>query len=178
MWFTDSDGKQHRITALFNRAVQGPIANLYERFPGTLNRVKRHKLVKIIGWQVRKDRNNWKGKTPRRQLFPKDVTDDFDWQMEARSVEELERRRFLKPNVKLSADFSRSNSGASSSSEGSFTSAGVCCVCVYLLCVCLTDVHTHSRTAFGDAKPTRTTIIRDYCASMFPLWYDRIRQSN
>ena len=73
LWFNtagnEGSGKQTMQRLLFERASKDCINLLYDEYPGTLRNVKQVELKKAIHWQVMRDRNNWKGLTPKRRAY-------------------------------------------------------------------------------------------------------------
>lgn len=64
---------------LFSCAAKDVLDLLYGSNPGPLHSVNEHDLRKVVLWQVKKDRNNWCGKTPIRDPFYGGIL-PFDWQ--------------------------------------------------------------------------------------------------
>ena len=79
LWQRTASGGQTLHKLLFARAAQDPVAELYQRYPGTTYSVPGTKLMKAVKWRVCKDRNNWMGKTPKRQLFA-GAESEFNWE--------------------------------------------------------------------------------------------------
>jgi hypothetical protein len=79
LWKRTASGGQTLDKLLFAQAAQDTIAELYQRFPGATYSVPGTKLLKVVKWRVCKDRNNWMGKSPKRQLFV-GAESEFDWE--------------------------------------------------------------------------------------------------
>ena len=71
--------KQYMNRLLFKRAAEDVIDILHEAQPHQLRKTTDYKIEDIIRWQVSRDRNNWAGKTPKRDIFVGTVLPfDFD----------------------------------------------------------------------------------------------------
>lgn len=69
LWHLTPGGKQTMHRILFERAAKDVVDKLYGENPVHLRNVQEPQLKKYIHWQVGRDRNNWIGKTPKRQSF-------------------------------------------------------------------------------------------------------------
>ena len=88
LWERSASGQYVVNRILFSRAAQSVIAEIYESYPGPLHSVSSATLLRVIKWQVTKDRGNWLGKTPKRELFFGAVS-PFDWELEFRTISKL-----------------------------------------------------------------------------------------
>jgi len=78
LWTATPSGYETMHKLLFNVAAQDPMNIIYAERPGETRSVKSAQMLKIIKWQVRKDRANYKGKRPKRQIcFGAPL--EFDW---------------------------------------------------------------------------------------------------
>ena len=79
LWKNSGSSSRSLNHALFVRAAQDPIDEVYERYPGPLYTVSGTKVLRAVKWRVTKDRNNWMGKVPKRELFRGKVN-PYDWE--------------------------------------------------------------------------------------------------
>ena len=86
-WSSSSRGLNK---VLFGRAAQDPMEEVYLRHPGPLYTVTGSKVLKAMKWRVTKDRNNWMGEIPKRELFSGTVS-EYDWEKTFRELEKLEK---------------------------------------------------------------------------------------
>ena len=71
---------------LFERAAKDPIDMIYADNPGETRKVKQASLLKVMKWQIVKDRANYKGKPPKRVVvWGSDLP--FDWAGELAKIE-------------------------------------------------------------------------------------------
>ena len=68
LWSDTPSGNETMHMLLFNAAAQSPMNIVYNDHPGPTHTVKSTQMLKIIKWQVRKDRANYRGKPPKRQI--------------------------------------------------------------------------------------------------------------
>ena len=128
LWETKPGGKQLLKKLLFSRAAQDPMEECYRLNPGPLYSVPGSKLMKIIKWRVNKDRQNWAGKTPKRQVvFGADSP--WDWEGNNADLERLEQERWHGGDATLQRSSSASSASSSftvdSGSDSSADSSGL-----------------------------------------------------
>ena len=69
LWYTTAGGKQSIDKLLLERATDDLVNILYKEHPGTLRNVREPVLRQAIHWQVMRDRNNYKGVSPKRKGY-------------------------------------------------------------------------------------------------------------
>ena len=85
LWYRTPSGAQQMRRMLFARAAQEPMNAIYRQHPGPTRGVQVPRMLTVIKWQVSKDRANWIGKIPKRQmLFGAEST--FDWEGELAKI--------------------------------------------------------------------------------------------
>ena len=90
LWKNWSSSSKSLNQLLFTRAAQDPMDEVYERFPGPLFHTTGTKVLKAMKWRVTKDRNNWLGRTPKRELFTGKIS-EYDWEGNYRELESAEK---------------------------------------------------------------------------------------
>ena len=96
LWHKTPAGTEYIQKFLFNKAAQAPMNIIYSENPGATRSVKSTQMMKIIKWQVTKDRSNWNGKTPKRKiLFGTPL--EFDWEGE---LQKLSNARAAERSIK------------------------------------------------------------------------------
>ena len=105
---------------LFRRAAQDPMDELYETYPGPLFKVSGKKLRQIIQWRVVKDRNNWCGKVPKRDLYI-GAQSFFDWEAHSAELEKTVLKRTLSGSSTVSLSSSSTMSSSFPSSPSAFS---------------------------------------------------------
>lgn len=85
LWYRSPSGHQHIHKMLFARAAQDPMDEVYRQHPGPTRGVPVNKILSVIKWQVSKDRANWIGKTPKRQMLF-GTESPFDWEGELQKL--------------------------------------------------------------------------------------------
>ena len=118
LWTTNKTGKQVLNKLLFSRAAQDPMEECYRLNPGPLYSVTGSKLLNIIKWRVNKDRQNWLGKTPKRQVVfgPESP---FNWEDNDAELKRLDYERWGDAGEPLTTRSSSNSSAFSSSSDSS-----------------------------------------------------------
>ena len=79
LWSLTPSGVEIMHSLLFQKAAKLPMDMIYAAHPGPTRGVSSTKMLKQIRWKVSKDRSNWKGKTPKRDM-QFGVTLEYDWQ--------------------------------------------------------------------------------------------------
>ena len=115
LWYTTLGGTQQMQKMLFVRAAQDPMDIIFRDNPGTTRNVSTALLLKVVKWQVAKDRNNWMGKTPKREMLFGPVL-PFDWESELSKLQQLPEENLVRTS---SASSSSSFASKASSSSGS-----------------------------------------------------------
>ena len=78
LWSLTPSGTETMHKVLFQAGAQDPMNIIYAEHPGQTRSIKSTTMMKMIKWQVRKDRANYKGRQPKRQIcFGSQLT--FDW---------------------------------------------------------------------------------------------------
>ena len=93
LWQPSPAGTEMMCKLLFDRACLDPIDEVYRRNPGKTHGVDVDFIKTQVYWQVYKDRSNWLGKTPVRNLMFGEPM-PFDWQREFQALKNV------KPAVK------------------------------------------------------------------------------
>lgn len=81
LWQVTKGGKQTMNRLLFDSAFDDLVNILHQKHPFALRKVQEQQLKAAVRWQVMRDRNNWKGKEPKRRggLFAgESLSFDFD----------------------------------------------------------------------------------------------------
>jgi len=78
LWYQSKGGKNTIRRMLFENACEDCIDELYKLEPVKLRKIQSKELEAAIHWQVMRDRNNWRGRKPKRAPFTGAVMDyDF-----------------------------------------------------------------------------------------------------
>jgi len=101
---------------LFHRAAQDPMDEVYERYPGPLYTTTGSKVLKVMKWRVSKDRNNWLGKVPKRELFTGKVS-PYDWEKNYKDLEDMQKDSEYETLTKSSSMTSTTSSTISNVSD-------------------------------------------------------------
>ena len=78
LWTTNPSGDETVNISLRDAAAADPIELIYNDNPGTTRSVERNTILRKIKWQIKKDRANYKGKQPVRQVWHGGQL-EFDW---------------------------------------------------------------------------------------------------
>ena len=78
LWYETTGGKNALRRMLFEKACEDCFDELYRLEPVKLRKINQKKLEIAIHWQVMRDRNNWRGKFPKRAPYTGNKM-DFDF---------------------------------------------------------------------------------------------------
>ena len=99
LWQPTAAGTEQMVKLLFDRACLDPIDMVYRLHPSQTHGVEHGVIKREVHWQVYKDRSNWLGKTPTRDLaFGAPMP--FDWEAELQVVRNMQPEKKKRKNIK------------------------------------------------------------------------------